>query len=86
MPSSRTLRKLCQVRDLMRDFADEVPGYLNNRRIAAALDAVSLTSGVGAIPANMQRCYDALIALGVMSADERPLLDAWLADVAALGR
>ncbi len=83
---SPTVRQERNPHDLMRDFADEVPGYLNNRRIAAALDALPLTAGVGAIPDNMQHCYDALIGLGVMPADERPLLDAWLSDVAALAR
>lgn len=72
--------------DLMRDFADEVPGYLNNRRIGATLDALSLAPGAAAIPDNLTRCYDALIELGVLPADERRLLDAWLADLAALPR
>lgn len=83
---SPTVRQERNPHDLMRDFADEVPGYLNNRRIGTALEALPLTAGAAAMPDNMRRCYDALIGLGVMPADERRLLDAWLADVAALVR
>lgn len=43
--------------DLMRDFADEIPGYMNNAQIAAGLDALPIKPGVGEIPANVQLCY-----------------------------
>jgi hypothetical protein len=82
---SPTLRQVRNPHDLMRDFRDEVPGYLHNRAIARTLDSVSLAPGAAAIPANLARCYDALIGLGVLPAAERARLDAWLADLAALG-
>ena len=68
--------------DLMRDFADEVPGYLNNSRIRMTLDDLPLAAGVDAIPQNLRRCYRALIALDVVGQDEVALLDAWLEDLA----
>jgi hypothetical protein len=80
---SPTVRQERNPHDLMRDFADELPGYANNRRIAATLEGLSLSPGAAAIPANLARCYDALIGLGVLPADERARLDAWLADLAA---
>ncbi|HUA53622.1 MAG TPA: hypothetical protein VMB81_15735 [Candidatus Sulfotelmatobacter sp.] len=80
---SPSVRQERNPHDLMRDFADEVPGYLHNRRIAETLEALVLAPGAAAIPANLARCYDALIGLGLLPAGERVLLDAWLADLAA---
>jgi hypothetical protein len=71
--------------NLMRDFADEVPGYLHNRAIASALAALPLQAGVEHLGENLRRCYEALIALEVVGRDELPLLDAWLADLRGLG-
>jgi hypothetical protein len=70
---------------LMRDFADEVPGYLHNREIVTALQAVVLRSGLEHLGDNLRRCYGALVALGVIGVEELPLLDAWLSDLDGLG-
>jgi hypothetical protein len=70
--------------NLMRDFADEVSGYNGNRAIADRLASLDLASGLGAIPDNMRLCYRALVEDGHVGADELPLLDAWLDDLAAL--
>jgi hypothetical protein len=80
---SPTVRQERNPHDLMRDFADEVPGYLHNRRIAEILSGLALAPGAAAISANLVRCYDALIGLGLLPAGERVLVDAWLADLAA---
>jgi hypothetical protein len=72
--------------DLMRDFADEVPGYLNNGAIGRALLALELSPGVDAIPDNLRRCYRALIDLRVVGDAELPLLDAWLESIQAVSR
>jgi len=68
--------------DLMRDFADEVPGYLHNDAIRVALDALDLAPGRDALGANLRRCYERLVEMGVVGDAELPLLDAWLADLA----
>ena len=70
--------------NLMRDFQDEVPVYLRNREIARILDETELHHGVEHIPDNMIRCYEALANASIMSADEIPLLQKWLNDVARL--
>ena len=44
-----------------------------------------MTGGVDAIPANLTAAYEALIKLEVVGAEERPLLQAWLSDLAAMG-
>ena len=69
---------------LMRDFADEVPGYLHNRRIGEALAGLSLAPGAAALGDNLRACYEALVRLELVGAEELPLLDAWLADLASL--
>lgn len=66
---------------LMRDFADEVPGYLHNRKIAETLDALTLPPGLTNIPDNLLRCYDALVGKTFVGAGELALLEAWLKDL-----
>jgi hypothetical protein len=68
--------------NLSKDFADEVPGYLNNARIKDALQNLDLAAGVAHIPSNLRKCYEALVALGVVGAQELALVDAWLVDLA----
>jgi hypothetical protein len=70
--------------DLMRDFAEEVPGYLHNDRIRKTLEDLDLGSGLGALSDNLIKSYDALIALDVVGAGERELVTAWVEDIAAL--
>lgn len=70
--------------NLMHDFADEVPGYLNNERIRLTLEDLPMKRGVDAITDNLRLAYQALIDIGVVGADEMPLLSAWLDDIAAI--
>lgn len=69
---------------LMKDFEDEIPGYLHNRAIGEALQALELQPGVANIPANLRRCYEVLVANKWVGEQELPLLDAWLTDLAQL--
>jgi hypothetical protein len=69
--------------NLLRDFADEVPGYLNNSRIGRELDGLELSPGPAALKDNLRRCYQKLIEMGLILEQELPLLDAWLADLRA---
>ena len=69
---------------LLRDFEDEVPGYLMNAKIGATLEALELREGVEHLEENLRRCYEALIGLGVVGAAEIGLLEAWLEDVNAV--
>ena len=78
---SSTVYQERNAHDLMRDFADEVPGYLNNERIRLTLQDLAMRSGAGALAENLLIAYEALIALEVIGADERPLLAAWLGDL-----
>jgi len=66
---------------LMRDFADEVPGYLNNRLIATELDGLPLKPGLTEIPDNLRICYGMLVRLQLVDPKEMELLEAWLSDL-----
>lgn len=77
---SATVYQERNAHNLLRDFSDEIPGYLNNEKIAKKLDSLELLPGIEAIEANMRTCYQALIELELVHCDELPLLDAWFRD------
>jgi len=66
---------------LMKDFQDEVPGYLANDQIVRLLEQQPLEPGPQAVGTNLLRCYEALIKQGILPQKERPLVKAWLADL-----
>lgn len=70
--------------NLLRDFEEEIPGYLNNAKIRTTLEALDLPAGQDRIPENVRACFRALVELGVVGQGELELLDAWLADLAGL--
>ena len=75
---------VCQERnehDLLRDFEDEISGYLGNKRIVSLLDSLDLAPGPDTIPANLGRCYAALTREGFFRPEEEALLAAWLDDL-----
>jgi hypothetical protein len=81
---SPTVRQERNEHDLMRDFGEEMPGYLYNAAIKDALVGLSLRQGVENIPENMRLCYETLVAMKIIEGQELALLDAWLSDLATL--
>ncbi len=67
--------------NLLRDFQDEVPGYLQNPGLCALLADLPLMSGADKVGSNLLRCYEALVAKGLFPGDEIPLVSAWLSDL-----
>jgi hypothetical protein len=67
--------------DLMKDFEDEIPGYLGMRSISEMLSSISLSPGARNIPENLRVCYAALVEHGVFDEAELLLLEDWLADL-----
>jgi hypothetical protein len=65
------------VHNLMRDFEDEVPGYLNNSKICEELEGLELESGVDKIGGNLRVCYEKLGEMGLVDARELDLLEVW---------
>lgn len=67
--------------NLLKDFADEVPGYLNNDKICTELQKLNLKQGSGNIDDNLRICYDKLIEMKLVAAEELKLLEVWLGEV-----
>ncbi len=72
--------------NLMKDFADEIPGYLHNRTIGERLAALKLESGQQNIGENLIRCYEELVRLALVDAKETALVKAWVQDLAEIRR
>jgi hypothetical protein len=70
--------------NLMRDFADEVGGYLNNPKIADRFEALALNAGFENIPENLRLCYQEFVDLRLVETHELSLLENWLWDIAGL--
>jgi hypothetical protein len=66
--------------NLLRDFRDEVPGYLNNAAICEALAGLRLAPG--RVGENVTACYEKLVEMSLVGEKELPLLAAWLEDLA----
>lgn len=75
-----TVRQERNEHNLLRDFEDEVSGYLKNDLIRRTLDACSLA---GEPTADLVRCYEALTAAGIFPPEELPLVRAWVEAVGA---
>ena len=70
--------------NLMKDFSQEIDGYLKNREICETLEALELEPGKDKLMDNMRKCYSSLVNISVMPAEELNLLDAWLSDLESL--
>jgi len=71
--------------NLLKDFIDEIPGYVNNAKMCAELDKLDMKAGTEHIGANMIKAYVKFVELNLVDARELPLLDAWLHDLKGLG-
>lgn len=71
--------------NLMRDFEDEIPGYMGNRKIAEVLEGLTLQAGEDATCNNLRKCYEALIQHDFFPEKELDILDAWITDIAKVG-
>jgi hypothetical protein len=67
--------------NLIRDFEDEIPGYLNNRAICQTLSQLELKSGEAHTADNLRTCYAALVRGDWLPEAELELLEAWLQDL-----
>lgn len=67
--------------NLLKDFRDEVPGYLRNDEIVRLLENQTLEAEPKAIGANLLKCYEVLIKHGILPSKERHLVKAWLRDL-----
>src|SRR5205823_7073487 len=64
--------------NLLKDFEDEVPGYINNSRICRVLEDLDLKSGVENLGDNLMRCYRKMIEATLILKEELYILESWL--------
>ena len=70
--------------NLIKDFTDEIEGYLNNTSITSQLEKINLEPGESNIAKNLKKCYQLLVDLELIRSEELVLLDAWLDDICLL--
>lgn len=70
-----TVRQARNEHNLLRDFEDEIPGYLKNELIRRTLADCKLS---GRPEADLVGCYEALVGAGIFPAEELPLVRAWV--------
>lgn len=67
--------------DFLKDFEQEVEGYLNNHRISQILSATELKTGKDHFAENLRVCYSNLVKESLLDASELALVDCWLDDL-----
>ena len=70
--------------DLIKDFEDEVSGYLNNHLIMEDLRALNLKAGAEYLYENLRACYKLMTDKNYIAKEELPLLEAWIYDLQSL--
>lgn len=73
-----TVRQERNDHNLLKDFEDEVSGYLNNDRITSALQDTELS---GDLSSDIVSCYQTLVEIGVIPSKELELLSMWVREV-----
>ncbi len=79
-----TMTQQRNVHNLLRDFNDEIPGYLHNSEICETLETLPLEAGTEKIGDNLKVCYEKLVSMSLIGREELELLDAWLEDIKQL--
>lgn len=69
---------------LIRDFKDEVPGYLNSIRIMDILGSLTLSNTPDRIGENLRLCYEKLVEADIILQKELHLIDLWLKDLESI--
>jgi hypothetical protein len=67
--------------NLLKDFEDEIPGYLNNAKICQDLADLSLKGGKDNLLNDLMLCYDKLTKAGYVGKEEMALVQAWSDDL-----
>lgn len=78
---SATVYQERNMHNLMRDFSDEIPGYVNNFKIVDTLEKLNLKKGTAYLSENLLACYESLIALSLIDKKEIQLVEAWIDDL-----
>ena len=71
---------------LIKDFEDEISGYLNNVKIIERLSHLSLSQKPSDIGNNLYACYEELVRAGIVPSEELTLVELWLEDINLYGK
>jgi hypothetical protein len=83
--TSSTVFQERNAHDLMRDFQDEVEGYLGYERFVEILRSTRIVGKPSALLDDLKTIYAALVSEGFLTEMEFPILEAWISDMQALG-
>lgn len=83
--TSATVFQERNAHDLMRDFRDEIEGYVGYERLVGLLEATDIQGGHAHVLEDLRALYERLIEAGFFTVEELPMLDAWIADMRSLG-
>ncbi len=75
-----TVRQDRNEHNLLKDFEDEIPGYINNFKICRLLEEIDLKNGVENISENLIRCYTSMTENNFIDRKEMKLVQAWIKD------
>ena len=67
--------------NLLKDFEDEIPGYMNNFKICRLLEDLDLRYGFENISENLIRCYTLMTENNFIDREEMKLVQAWIKDI-----
>lgn len=81
---SATVYQDRNIHNLIQDFTDEIPGYLQNRKIIDALQSLQLSNDVNDMGLNLLKCWEALFRIGIVPYEEIVLCEAWLKEIKIL--
>lgn len=76
-----TVRQERNEHNLLRDFSDEVSGYLQNEKISRCLDEIELGPDYSE---SLLKCYRTLVQADIFPKAELSLIEAWLHELAHL--
>lgn len=81
-----TVRQERNIHSLIKDFQDEIPGYLYNKIICESLDNLRLKPGREFLAENMMICYEQLVSMEYVGKAELKLLSCWVHDLKTIGQ
>jgi hypothetical protein len=64
----------------MKDFKDEISGYILNEKIILLLSSLELKKGQENIAYNLLKCYTELVNNDIFNKQELDLVKAWIKD------
>lgn len=70
--------------NLLKDFEDEIPGYLNNAKICNELANLNIKGGKENMLDDLLTCYDMLTGKGFVGKEEDELVRAWCDDLSKI--